>query len=1239
MNVSEDSDDDVPVRKRTRRASSSSQGQQRRTRNSQRSRRQSSGSDDDVDPDDVLEDIADLDRPKRTRQSRRQEFGGIAFEDKPRRNRAQVNYRIATLPEVFQIDAEAQDEPQQARTNGKKKKGANWRPLVDVAGPFGGFGGPPALIPGRNEEIPLGGGEPDSSDDEEGQLQPKTPGAAGQDAFGGPANFGKVNKGKKAMAADTDPLGIDENVGFDGVGGLDDHISSLKEMVVLPLLYPEIFQQFKITPPRGVLFHGPPGTGKTLLARALSNSVSVDGQKKVTFFMRKGADALSKWVGEAERQLRLLFEEAQKSQPAIIFFDEIDGLAPVRSSKTEQIHASIVATLLALMDGMDNRGQVIVIGATNRPDNVDPALRRPGRFDREFYFPLPDQKARRSMIDIHTKGWEPPLKPEFKDQLSELTTGYGGADIRALCTEAAINAVQGTFPQIYQSNKKLEVDPSKIKVLAKDFMISVNKIVPSSARTNTTNVEPLAKNIEPLLRKPVERITKILDQVLPRRPKLTALQEAEFDDRDDTLGFERETLQRELDRARVFRPRLLVRGLRGMGQQHIASAILHKLEGLFVQSFDMATLLEDSTRTPEAAVVQLFKEVRRQKPSVIFIPSIDVWYETAGANVIKIFCSQLRSIPPNDPVLLLGMMESDNVEDKPQPSMLKDLFGFSSNTDYQLERPDKAARHEYFEALIGLIRKRPSEFPDPETRKRRRIEPLEAAREDSQINQARKKEQDKKQRKADRHALNMLKLAIQPVMDELKKKYRRFFNPVIDPSKLEYLFADQDPNVLTSDLTEEQRQQQMEERPYVIDKDRRGVGGFRDVATGKFYYNLDLLTIEVRLSNGYYKRYKDFYADILRLAKDASQFSDAQRTIQSNEMVTNVEVDMSQFETRNMALDQELAALFVREQNRQKEKETKAAAEGEPSMAAPANVPGPSMTTTETTGPIVLGAPVPGRPFFPPVTPARRPALSNGDTSSRQTNGSTVPSRPFDEDIHMTDSEGAAFGALNSSKDAFIPSAAAHTSVAPPHQHSQRSALEKMAPGSQIDDYHNSASTTTSGLNHSSHNQSNRTSGHSNHPLGNTQSSNGTDSRYFPNISSAGALAGGSQIPDTQPNSDQASADVRIGDSVTQPNTTHHTSNIASLLNDPSTKQPELRLKEESLRLFHQELVDKTSGMSVEQLEQIMSILMNAVWRCRGEWDKDVVVKHVLGAFNEGAKDIEKMQYVMENSNGDREEP
>ena len=195
--------------------------------------------------------------------------------------------------------------------------------------------------------------------------------------------------------------------------------------------------------------------------------------------MRKGADCLSKWVGEAERQLRLLFEEARNQQPSIIFFDEIDGLAPVRSSKQDQIHASIVSTLLALMDGMDGRGQVVVIGATNRPDAIDPALRRPGRFDREFYFPLPCLEAREKIIRIMTKkwaGWEGEKGAENAKGLAKLTKGYGGADLRALCTEAALNAVQRRYPQIYKSNDRLLLKPETIEVELRDFMISIKSM-------------------------------------------------------------------------------------------------------------------------------------------------------------------------------------------------------------------------------------------------------------------------------------------------------------------------------------------------------------------------------------------------------------------------------------------------------------------------------------------------------------------------------------------------------------------------------------------------------------------------------------------------------------------------------------------------------------------------------------------------------------------------------------------
>lgn len=598
----------------------------RKPRLAQRSRSRRHASEDEaeeeLDPEEIADEAADLEedhrrnkRPSRRRPASRSQ---IAFEPNLRTRGQRPDYRILR-PELM-LPVEDDDAQPTATTPQRKRRGGGggggaYRSLFSTYGPFGGAGGPPPVFGGPDGQGAAGGADSDSSDDEMGGKggqgvggavgmtptsafpKPYVAQAHNADAVqgpgGGPPGLGKV-KDRKALA-DADPLGVDPNVGFESVGGLDDHIDRLKEMIALPLLYPEVFQRFHVTPPRGVLFHGPPGTGKTLLARALASSVSSHG-KKVTFYMRKGADALSKWVGEAEKQLRLLFEEARKNQPSIIFFDEIDGLAPVRSSKQEQIHASIVATLLALMDGMDGRGQVVVIGATNRPDSVDPALRRPGRFDREFYFPLPSLPARRSIIDIHTKGWDPSLALEFKDQLAELTKGYGGADLRALCTEAALNAVQGTYPQIYASDKKLIIDPSTIKVLAKDFMISVNKIVPSSERSAASGAVPLKKDVEPLLRRPLQEITGMVDKAIPRKRKATALEEAAYDDRDDELGFEREAMQRQFESSRVFRPRLLIKGLQGMGQQYLGAALLSKLEGLHVQNFGLSVLLADSTR-------------------------------------------------------------------------------------------------------------------------------------------------------------------------------------------------------------------------------------------------------------------------------------------------------------------------------------------------------------------------------------------------------------------------------------------------------------------------------------------------------------------------------------------------------------------------------------------------------------------------------------------------------------------
>ncbi|KAJ4842381.1 hypothetical protein Tsubulata_000919, partial [Turnera subulata] len=233
--------------------------------------------------------------------------------------------------------------------------------------------------------------------------------------------------------------------GWESVAGLQGVIQCMKEVVLLPLLYPEFFSNLGITPPRGVLLHGYPGTGKTLVVRALIGSCA-RGDKRIAYFARKGADCLGKYVGDAERQLRLLFQVAERSQPSIIFFDEIDGLAPSRTRQQDQTHSSVVSTLLALMDGLKSRGSVVVIGATNRPEAVDPALRRPGRFDREIYFPLPSVKDRAAIISLHTRRWPKPVSGPLLEWIATRTVGFAGADLQALCTQAAMIALKRNFP-------------------------------------------------------------------------------------------------------------------------------------------------------------------------------------------------------------------------------------------------------------------------------------------------------------------------------------------------------------------------------------------------------------------------------------------------------------------------------------------------------------------------------------------------------------------------------------------------------------------------------------------------------------------------------------------------------------------------------------------------------------------------------------------------------------------------
>ncbi|KAF8972102.1 hypothetical protein BDZ97DRAFT_1752715 [Flammula alnicola] len=598
-------------------------------------------------------------------------------------------------------------------------------------------------------------------------------------AGGTPSNLGKIGD---AALADADPLGVNQNVTFDEVGGFDDYIHALKEMTLMPLLYPEVFQRLNVTPPRGVLFHGPPGTGKTLMARALAQSCRTGG-RQISFFMRKGADCLSKWVGEAERQLRLLFEEARNSQPSIIFFDEIDGLAPVRSSKQDQIHASIVSTLLALMDGMDGRGQVIVIGATNRPDAVDPALRRPGRFDREFYFGLPGLEAREKILSIMTKKWEgwgageeektEDKQLEVKERLkglAKLTKGYGGADLRALCTEAALNAIQRRYPQVYKSNDRLLLKPETIGVGLRDFMISIKKLVPSSARSSSSAATPLPMQLVPLLEGALEKVKAVTLRVMPVEKKLSALEEAEFEDEGGEEGaLEKEMLSQAMQTLRVYRPRVIIHGPVGMGQGYIGAAALHHLEGYHVQSLELGSLMSDSTRTVEAAIVQLFIEAKRNQPSVIYIPSLVGWCAAVSETSRSTVRAMLDTLAPTDPILLLAVVDGRFAD---LPRDVKAWFGPTKDNRVELTAPTLSQREAFFEGLMNDVRRPPNKFADGMARKKRVLEDLPIApplepRKPTAAELALQEENDQR-------VLTLLKYRLGPILTELKRKFKRF---------------------------------------------------------------------------------------------------------------------------------------------------------------------------------------------------------------------------------------------------------------------------------------------------------------------------------------------------------------------------------------------------------------------------------------------------------------------------------
>jgi transitional endoplasmic reticulum ATPase len=389
-------------------------------------------------------------------------------------------------------------------------------------------------------------------------------------------------------------------VTYEDIGGLHEEIRRTREMIELPLRHPELFQRLGIEPPKGVLLYGPPGCGKTLLAKAVAS------ESEANFFSINGPEIMSKFYGESEKRLREIFEKAQKNAPSIIFIDELDAIAPKREEVTGEVERRVVAQLLALMDGLEARGNIIVIGATNRVNAIDPALRRPGRFDREIELGVPDKKGRLEILQIHTRGM--PLAQDVKlEGFSSITHGYTGADISALCREAAMKALRRYLPEMnLEEDQQIPPDLlEKMEVIADDFTLAFREITPTAMR-------------EVYIEIPSVRWTDVggLDEV-----KQNLIESVEwpikYPNRFKQVGIEP--------------PKgVLLYGAPGCGKTLLAKAVATEGEMNFI-SIKGPEIFSKWVGESEKAIREIFRKGRMAAPSVIFIDEVDSIIPRRGA--------------------------------------------------------------------------------------------------------------------------------------------------------------------------------------------------------------------------------------------------------------------------------------------------------------------------------------------------------------------------------------------------------------------------------------------------------------------------------------------------------------------------------------------------------------------------------------------------------------------------------
>ncbi|MFC5972855.1 CDC48 family AAA ATPase [Halomarina salina] len=391
------------------------------------------------------------------------------------------------------------------------------------------------------------------------------------------------------------------SVTYEDIGGLDGELEQVREMVELPMRHPELFRQLGIDPPKGVLLHGPPGTGKTLMAKAVANEIDA------YFTDISGPEIMSKYYGESEEQLREVFEEAEENQPAIVFIDELDSIAPKRGETSGDVERRVVAQLLSLMDGLEERGQVTVIGATNRVDALDPALRRGGRFDREIEIGVPDTDGRLEIMQVHTRGM--PLTDDVDlETYAENTHGFVGADLETLTKEAAMNALRRIRPELDLEQDEIDADVlESLTVTETDFREALKGITPSALR-----------------------------EVFVEVPDVTWDRVGGLEGTKERL---RETIQWPLDYPEVFEAMdmdaakgVLLYGPPGTGKTLLAKAVANEANSNFI-SIKGPELLNKFVGESEKGVRDVFEKARSNAPTVVFFDEIDSIAGQRGRNM------------------------------------------------------------------------------------------------------------------------------------------------------------------------------------------------------------------------------------------------------------------------------------------------------------------------------------------------------------------------------------------------------------------------------------------------------------------------------------------------------------------------------------------------------------------------------------------------------------------------------